>query len=78
MLESAEVDSFNYDTRRSLAQVELLCTLCYTYSQCPLRFKFTPLEDKDLNHTVYADVLYIDGNKILHIVDEATRYQAAH
>jgi hypothetical protein len=27
---------------------------------------------------VYIDIIYINGSPVLHIIDEATRYQAAH
>ncbi len=32
---------------------------------------------KDFNHSVYIEVFFIDRTPILHVVDEATRYQAA-
>jgi hypothetical protein len=31
----------------------------------------------DINHTILIDVMYIDRSPILHIVDDATRFQAA-
>jgi hypothetical protein len=43
------------------------------------RFKFVLKDDQDtdFNHFIFVDVMYIDGNLILHIIDEATRFQAA-
>jgi hypothetical protein len=29
------------------------------------------------NYSIYVDVMYIDGDPILHVIDEATRFQAA-
>ncbi len=46
---------------------------CQVYATKPRRFKF----DKDFNHSIYIDVFFIDKAPILHVVDEATRYQAA-
>jgi hypothetical protein len=42
------------------------------------RFKFVLKADTiDFNHTILIDMMYIDGSPILHIVDDATRFQAA-
>jgi hypothetical protein len=46
------------------------------YGRSPGRFKFTLREDLDFNHSVYVDIMYINGSPVLHIIDEATRYQA--
>src|SRR5208282_901152 len=40
--------------------------------------QFTLRDDKDFNHSVYTDVLYIDGKPVLHTVDESTSFQAAY
>ncbi|KAI0990859.1 hypothetical protein K3495_g17328, partial [Podosphaera aphanis] len=42
-----------------------------------MRFKFTLRDDVDFNHSIYIDIMYIDGSPVLHVVDEATRFQAA-
>lgn len=65
-----------------LRSSDLVCASCQTYSQRPRCFKFTLgedtlREDKDLNHTVYTEVSYIEGRLILKVDDEATNYQAA-
>ncbi|KHJ30188.1 hypothetical protein EV44_g3772 [Erysiphe necator] len=48
------------------------------YRGAPNRFKFN-LKDLDLqfNHLILVDIMYIDNNPVLHIVDEATNFQAA-
>jgi hypothetical protein len=53
------------------------CSFCQKYGRSPGRFKFTLREDLDFNHSVYVDIIYINGSPVLHIIDEATRYQAA-
>ncbi len=39
-------------------------------------FTFTLKEDLDFNYNVIVDIMYIEGKPILHLVDEATRFQA--
>lgn len=77
LLERSEVDSVTPETRVILLDIMRTCVACQTYAQKPRRFKFTLRDDKDFNHTVYADIFYIDAKPILHVVDEATNYQAA-
>ncbi|RAL67593.1 hypothetical protein DID88_008346 [Monilinia fructigena] len=53
------------------------CKHCQMHSKSPGRFRFTLPEDTEFNYAIYVDVMYIAGEPVLHIVDEATRYQAA-
>lgn len=55
------------------------CQKCQRYGSAPLRFKFTlrDSDNVDFNQSIFADILYIDGAPVLHVVDEATRFQAA-
>lgn len=46
------------------------------YAQAPRRFKFNLKDNFDFNHNFYADVFYIHKRSIVHVVDEATYYQA--
>ncbi|POS82418.1 hypothetical protein EPUL_005471, partial [Erysiphe pulchra] len=65
--------------RRVLNKITEHCQKCQRFGSAPLRFKFT-LKDADnvhFNQSIFADVLYIDGAPVLHVVDEATRFQAA-
>lgn len=41
------------------------------------RFKFSLREDKFFNQIVFVDIFYIIKKPVLHVVEEATRYQAA-
>lgn len=47
------------------------------YSKSPGRFKFTIQDDCKFNHSIYVDITYIEGQPLLHVVDEATRFEAA-
>jgi hypothetical protein len=61
-----------------LQKITDYCSFCQKHGQSPRRFKFTLRSDSvAFNHTIYADVLYIDNSPVLHVVDEATRFQAA-
>ncbi len=53
------------------------CHHCQKHGKSPGRFKFTLREDLNFNSSIIIDIMYIDNNPVLHIVDEATRFQAA-
>ena len=65
------------ETRQTLEAISRECELCQRNAQAPRRFKFALHDDKQFNSTIYVDVLYINGRPVLHVVDEATNYQAA-
>ena len=49
-----------------------------TYAGKPKRFKVTiETDDLKFNHVLAVDIMYINGKTIIHVVDEATHYQAA-
>ncbi|KAI0995357.1 hypothetical protein K3495_g12825 [Podosphaera aphanis] len=66
------------DCRVILSEIVKHCELCQKHGPSPRRFKFS-LRDDDccFNQTIFVDVLFIEGKPVLHIVDEATRFQAA-
>lgn len=76
ILNRAGIEDIGPNTRRTLADIQRTCVPCQTYAQKPRRFKFTLQDDKDFNHTVYADIFYINSKPILHVVDEATYFQS--
>lgn len=47
------------------------------YAGKPRRIKFTLRYKIDFSHSEYVNIFHIDGNPILHVVDEATRYQTS-
>lgn len=64
--------------RQILDKIVRHCHKCQRYGDPPLRFKFTLRDNTiDFNHSIYVDVMYIDEHPLLHVVDEATRFQAA-
>lgn len=67
-----------YNHRVILEKIGKFCEKCQRYGPTPRHFKFT-LRDMDIcfNYSIYVDILYIDDQPVLHVVDEATRFQAA-
>ena len=76
-LKRAEPEKIDRKTRSRLEKIVKYCKLCQLHSQKPRRFKFTLREDKNFNEVIYVDIVTIDKKNALHVVDEATRYQAA-
>ncbi|RAL62549.1 hypothetical protein DID88_004400 [Monilinia fructigena] len=67
-----------YDESHSaIKHLTKYCEHCQLHGKSPGRFKFSLQDDTEFNHTILVDVMYIANQPILHIVDEATRYQAA-
>ncbi|KHJ32171.1 hypothetical protein EV44_g3834 [Erysiphe necator] len=63
--------------RNILDKITRVCEFCENYSRSPGRFKFVLKEDTYFNQSLVIDVLYIDGDPVLHVVDESTSFQAA-
>jgi hypothetical protein len=66
-------------SKRTIEYLTKFCSHCQKYGKSPGRFKFILRADKDptFNFCIVVDIMYIDGNPVLHIIDEDTRYQAA-
>jgi hypothetical protein len=65
--------------RKAIDRLTKYCEHCQKYGRSPGRFKFTLRDDQDceFNYSIYVDIMYIDGSPVLHVIDEATRFQAA-
>jgi hypothetical protein len=63
--------------KKALHRLNKFCAHCQKYGKSPGRFKFTLRDDIDFNYSIYVDIMYIDGQPVLHVIDEATRFQAA-
>ncbi len=53
------------------------CTFCQKYAKFSERFKFILKDDVNFNYSIIVNVMYIENNSILHVLDEATRFQIA-
>ena len=62
---------------QALQHLTKYCEHCQKYGKSPGRFNFNIKEDDiNFNFNVIVDILYIQGKTVLHLVDEATRFQA--
>ena len=62
--------------RAVLERLNKYCHFCQKYGRAPGRFRFVVQDDIEFNYNIIVDIMYISGSPILHIVDEATRFQA--
>jgi hypothetical protein len=64
--------------KETITKLTKFCEFCQKHGKLPGRFKFRlPDESLQFNHSVYIDVMYLNGNKpVLHLIDEATRFSA--
>jgi hypothetical protein len=53
------------------------CTFCQKYAKSSGRFKFILRDDVNFNFSIIVNIMYIENSLILHVIDEATRFQAA-
>ena len=65
------------ETRETLEAISRECEPCQRHAQAPRRFKFALHDEKQFNSIIFVDVCYIESRPVLHVVDEATNYQAA-
>lgn len=78
VLKRAEISTVTTDTKSMLEKIERSFALFQEYAQHPRHFRFTLRNDVDFKQNIYIDILYIDEKTIRHIVNKATRFQAAH
>ncbi|KHJ30810.1 hypothetical protein EV44_g3573 [Erysiphe necator] len=74
LLERAGHNDINYGEIKRLTD---FCEQCQKHGKSPGRFKFKLRDEINFNFTILVDIMFIDNSPILHIIDEATRYQAA-
>ncbi len=70
---------FDHEVKKSvLNKLIKFCTFCQKHKKSSERFKFILRDDVNMNfnYSVIVKVMYIENSSILHVVDEATRFQA--
>ena len=66
-----------HDVERDvLNHLTKFCSHCQKHGRSPGRFRFTLKDDVNYNYSIIVDIFYINGKPVLHIVDQATRFQA--
>lgn len=60
-----------------LEKIERDCDSFMTFAQNAPRVRVALRDDKDFYHTSHANIVYIDGNAVLHVINKATNFQLA-
>jgi hypothetical protein len=72
------LERFDHEVKKSvLKKLIKFCTFWQKYAKSSERFKFTLKYDVNFNYSIIVDVMYIENHFILHVVDDATRFQVA-
>jgi hypothetical protein len=61
---------------RALDELTKRYEQCQKHAHSPHRFKFSIRDDVSFNYSILIDTFWIDSKPVLHVIDEATRYQA--
>lgn len=61
---------------KAIKNLTKFCHGCQTHGRSLRRFKFTHY-DCEFNLFIYIDIMYIDNKPLLHVVNEATRFEVA-
>lgn len=82
LLRHTDLKDVSPATLQTLQDIERHCLHCQRFGPAPCRFKFAIRDDIDLNHSIYVYIFYLNTKHssssvhVLHVVDEATRFQA--
>jgi hypothetical protein len=79
LLKRARADDTNQETMHLLQQIASACETCQKLGPKPIRFKVSlpNMEDIVFGDELSIDLLFIDGQAVLHVADTATRFSAA-
>jgi hypothetical protein len=78
LLKRARPEQTSATVQEAIEELTKQCGPCEERKRRPRRFKLTlGSEDLSFNSVVAVDVMYLDGDPILHVVDEATHFAAA-
>jgi hypothetical protein len=66
-----------HDVKKSIMKKLIrFCAFCQKHSRSSERFKFILKNDVNFNFFIMMNIMYIDNSLILHVIDEAIRFQA--
>lgn len=78
LIQKARPEHATKETRKSLEDITARCDPCQRIQSAPLRFRVSfGAENVRFNERIIVDIMYIDGDPILHIIDEGTHFNAA-
>ncbi len=65
----------NSEVRKALKEIAEKCGPCQTWAPRGARFRVSlPMDDVVFNHEIEVDIMWIDGDPVLHIIDRGTRH----
>ena len=78
LLKRARPEHATPETREILEEISRRCDPCQRIKPGPTRFRVSfGTEDGRFNERIMMDIMILDGEPVLHIVDEATKFSAA-
>lgn len=78
LLRRADPENYSYNVKHARYDIMRECMTCVKHAAKPRRFKVTiGTDDLRFNHIIAVDIMYINEKPVIHVVDEATNYQAA-
>ncbi len=78
IFKKAKPDIVDPSVRKTLQGIADRCAPCQTWAPRSARFRVSlPMDNKNFNHEIQVDVMFIDGDPELHIFDRGTRYSVA-
>lgn len=78
LIKKARPEHATPETRQELEEITARCDYCQRIQNAPLRFPVSFGADNiRFNERILLDIMYIDGDPVLHIVDDGTHLSAA-
>ena len=78
VMKRARPEEATPQTLKTLKDISARCDPCQRIQHAPTRFRVTLGADElRFNERIMMDIMFIDGDAVLHIVDKATRFSAA-
>ena len=67
------------ETLKTLKELSQRCDPCQRIQHAPTRFRVSlGSEEATFNERILLEIMYLDGKPVLHIVDDGTKFGAAH
>lgn len=78
LIKRARPDQATGELHRTITAISKHCSTCRSYSRKPFRFRASIGPDQIVfNHEIAIDLMWLEGNPVLHVVDTHTHFQNA-
>ena len=79
LLRRARPEDATPETLKLLKNISRRCAPCQRIQPAPVRFRVSfGTDNACFNERIMMDIMYINSLPVLHIVEESTRFSAAH